>query len=226
MGRYFRHLHPFYGIKAGDLRQLIRKVQEEHCSEWTASSLMDTAETLLGEEYGEKKMLGVYLLGVPYNLKKIQQVPTIIDIFGGYIEEYVNDWATCDNLSSQVVRHVLTAKPEHIPKVQAWSTSSNDWKQRASCVSFLSHARHGTHNEIILDIATRVIQNRNRFPQLGVGWMLRDLTLADEDAVVEFIKEHYTEFTREGLRYAIEKMNKSLRQDLLNYGKADSSKRR
>lgn len=103
--------------------------------------------------------------------------------------------------------------------VQSWCRSSNDWKQRASCVSFVCLARHGDYNEVILDIAKRVIQNPERFPQLGVGWVLRELSLADESAVVTFIKENYGEFTREGLRYAIEKMEDPLRQELLHYEK-------
>jgi len=52
-----------------------------------------------------------------------------------------------------------------------------------------------------------------------IGWVLRELSVADEDIVICFIKNHYDEFTREGLRYAIEKMNKPLQKQLLNYDK-------
>ena len=162
-------------------------------------------------------LLGVYLLGVPANLKKIQDEPQVIETLGGFVERYVNDWATCDTLSSQVVRKLISAKPEYAPMVQSWSRSSYDWKQRASCISFVVLAKHGEYNEVILDIAVHVIQNQERFPQLGVGWVLRELSLADGDAVVGFIKEHYGQFTREGLRYAIEKMDKTLQKQLLKY---------
>lgn len=218
--KYFKHIHPFYGIKSPALRKMVRKVQEQHQTEWTSTTLLDTAEALLEASHGEKKLLGVYLLGVSSNLKRIQEEPQVIEKLGGFIESHVNDWATCDGLSSQVVRKLIASNSNYAPEVQSWCRSSNDWKQRASCVSFVPLAHHGEYNDVILDIATNVIQNAERFPQLGVGWMLRNLSMADEAAVVAFIKEHYSEFTREGLRYAIEKMNEPLRQELLHYDKS------
>lgn len=220
MERYFKHIHPFYGIKSPALRSMIKIVQSQYKTEWTVESLLETSEQLLSASYGEKKLLGVYLLGVPSNLKIIQREPQVIELLGTFIDNHVQDWATCDGLSSQVVRKLITSNPNvYTTKVQAWCRSSNDWKQRASCVSFICLARHGEYNDVIIDIVTNVIQNRFRFVQLGAGWVLRELSLADEAEVVSFIKSHYNEFTREGLRYAIEKMNKPLQIQLLNYGK-------
>lgn len=219
MANYFKQVHPFYGIKSVELRYMIRQVQDKHRNEWTAPLLLNTAEMLLSEQHGEKKMLGVYLLGVPFNLKIIREDSRALQTIGDFIVNHVNDWATCDGLASQVVRHLITAKPEYIPQVKQWCRSSNDWKQRACCVSFLSYARQGAQRDSILDIVTHVINNSSRFPQLGAGWVLRELSITEEDVVVQFIKNNYSKFTREGLRYAIEKMKHCLRKELLDYGK-------
>jgi len=231
MERYMKNIYPFYGIKSPELRLMIKQVQVQYKSQWTSKILLATSEELLSSNYGDKKMLGVYLLGVPSNLKLIQCEPYIIETLGTFIDNYVNDWATCDGLSSQVLRKLTAlddktnnstnhSNERFATKVQSWCKSTNgDWKQRSSCISFVCLARHGNYNDIILNIATNVIQNQNRFPQLGVGWVLRELSVADEDVVVSFIKNHYTEFTREGLWYAIEKMNKPLQKQLLNYDK-------
>lgn len=228
MYRYMKNIHPFYGIKSPELRLMIKQVQSQYKSQWTSKILLETSEELLADEYGDKKMLGVYLLGVPSNLKLIQYEPYIIETLGTFIDNYVNDWATCDGLSSQVIRKLIAlddrtkynSTERFATKVQSWCTSTNgDWKQRSSCISFVCLARHGNYNDIILNIATNIIQNQNRFPQLGVGWVLRELSVANEDIVVRFIKNHYNEFTREGLRYAIEKMNKPLQKQLLKYDK-------
>ena len=48
---------------------------------------------------------------------------------------------------------------------------------------------------------------------------MRELSVADEDVVIDFIRENYRQFSREGLRYAIEKMDEGLRKELLSYGK-------
>jgi hypothetical protein len=45
-----------------------------------------------------------------------------------------------------------------------------------------------------------------RFAQTGAGWVLRELSLADQERVVAFVEERIGQFTREGLAYATEKM--------------------
>lgn len=66
-------------------------MREKHRADWTVCSLLETAETLLQDQYGKKKMLGVNLLGVPYNKKIIQDDPHVIQTIGRFIESYVND---------------------------------------------------------------------------------------------------------------------------------------
>lgn len=236
--RYFKGVHSFYGVKSPELRSIVRNVQSEYRSRWTAPLLLETAERLLAEPYGEKKLLAVYLLGHDHNLKLLRKgndddddnakaTAVVAHRIGELVERYVADWATCDGLSSQVVRRLMTEGGDSgretndavVEEVRSWSKSTNDWKQRASCVSLLCLARRGAHNEVVTDVATRVVRNSSRFPQLGVGWVLRELSLADRTLVVEFIKAHYDSFSREGLRYAIEKMERPLQQELLRYGK-------
>ena len=59
------------------------------------------------------------------------------------------------------------------------------------------------------------MKNDERFVQLGLGWVLRELYLADRDLVLSFLAAHYGELSREGLRYAIEKMPAELQMRLL-----------
>ena len=170
-----KNIHPFYGIKSPELRLMIKQVQCQYKSQWTSKILVETSEELLSSKYGDKKMLGVYLLGAPSNLKLIQCEPYIIETLGTFIDNYVNDWATCDGLSSQVIRKLIAlddkannnsnhSREERFATiVQSWCTSTNgDWKERSSCISFVCLAPHGNYNDIILNIATNVIQNQNR----------------------------------------------------------------
>lgn len=52
---------------------------------------------------------------------------------------------------------------------------------------------------------------------MGVGWLLRELSLADLKLTKTFIKENYNYFIREGLRYATEKMKQSDKTSIMNY---------
>ena len=46
----------------------------------------------------------------------------------------------------------------------------------------------------------RLAQRDDRFVQLGMGWVLRELSLADRDAVISFLKDHAPTIRREALR--------------------------
>lgn len=122
---------------------------------------------------------------------------------------------TCSQLRFS---EMIKLKPELAQVMLDWSKDETfKWRQRSACVSFVKIARFGKHNEVIYKIATNCIKNQYRFTQLGVGWMLRELSLADLTGVIAFIKKHYSLFTREGLRYAIEKMKPNMRKELLEY---------
>lgn len=110
--------------------------------------------------------------------------------------------------------------PDIAEKLEEWSKKTTLlWRQRSSCVSFVKIARYGKHNERLYRIAANAVTSPERFAQLGCGWMLRELSLADQKGVVTFIKENHDCFSREGLRYAIEKMPKTLQAELLAFTK-------
>ena len=56
-----------------------------------------------------------------------------------------------------------------------------------------------------------------------ISWVLRELSLADLSGVKMFIKNNYEYISREGLRYAIEKMNGQDKAKLLAYSGSASS---
>jgi hypothetical protein len=62
---------------------------------------------------------------------------------------------------------------------------------------------------------TAVVRNRDRFVQLGMGWVLRELFLADRKATLGFLGRHSARINGEALRYTIEKMPKTMQRRVL-----------
>ena len=60
---------------------------------------------------------------------------------------------------------------------------------------------------MLFEICGEVIKCQERFAQLGCGWLLREISLVDKEKVKIFIEENLEKFSKEGLRYAVEKMN-------------------
>lgn len=217
MAKYFKGVLKFHGIKMPELKQIFSDIYKQYISQEDISQQIKLAYKLIESNYGEEKKFGVMLLQKNLKYLNAQHISEIADV----IENHVYDWATCDGLSGSLIGKMIRRDPSLSKSTYAWRNSSNLWLQRSSCLVYLPTARLGNHNEQIIKTCKVCVQNSERFVQLGVGWILRELSLADLDLVVEFIKANYNYFSREGLRYAIEKMKPQLRQKLLNYNKSN-----
>ena len=58
----------------------------------------------------------------------------------------------------------------------------------------------------IIHVMNSAVKNPYRFTQLGVGWVLRDVSVHNKKLVIDFLNTHEDDFTREAVRYATEKM--------------------
>lgn len=55
-------------------------------------------------------------------------------------------------------------------------------------------------------VTRSAVKNSYRFTQLGVGWVLRDVSVHHPTVVIDFLNKHEEDFTKEAVRYATEKM--------------------
>jgi 3-methyladenine DNA glycosylase AlkD len=175
---------------------------------------IELAIGLLKSKYFEDKTIGVRILGD--NVKFLDK--EILDDFFKLFDEHIYEWATCDVLSSKVISKIIINDNSAAEVMVAWSKSDKLWAKRASIISFVNLARKYDFDKIIIEICQNLIINDFRFIQLAVGWCLRNLGEKNLDLVLGFIKKNYKHFSREGLRYAAEKMKPELKEKVLkNY---------
>jgi 3-methyladenine DNA glycosylase AlkD len=185
----------------------------------------DLFTTLMKTDYQEEKSVATNLMRDVLNKKPFSLNSADLEFLGKDVfdAQLAYDWGTVDTLCGKVIHFILVndGNNSNSPVNQTllqWARQTDlPWKQRASCVAYVKLAKHGNHTDIIMEIAQSCISNQHRFVQLGCGWMLREAYLADPQRVVRFITDNYNDFTREGLRYAIEKMDKTLQQTLLKW---------
>lgn len=208
--RYFKGVIPFIGVKAPTVRTVARDLVAAHLRDDIAV-LVQASLTLLRQPHMEEKQVAILMLE---RLRR-RWPPTLLDDIDGIFDEATNDWATCDAIAGRLIHPMLPHDARIAKRMVRWSKSAHPWRQRAAAVAFVKSARRGTHNETILAICHRLAQRDDRFVQLGMGWVLRELSLADRDAVISFLKDHAPTIRREALRYAIEKMPQVAREELL-----------
>ena len=203
--RYFLGAVRFHGCKKPTVKAvsaaLLPRLKEASVEKQRAEAF-----ALLRSPWMEERQLGTLLL---HRLRK--RLPDdVVEELAEVFDTHVRDWASCDTLSGQVLRELM-GRPTTRKRILAWSRSENPWRQRASAIALLSEARHGEVNRDVLAVCARIVKNPDRFVQLGAGWVLRELSLADRGLVLRFLDQHAASVSREGLRYALEKMPATVR---------------
>eukprot|EP00768_Dysnectes_brevis_P006879 gnl/Dysnectes_brevis/5597_a8123_718.p1 GENE.gnl/Dysnectes_brevis/5597_a8123_718~~gnl/Dysnectes_brevis/5597_a8123_718.p1 ORF type:complete len:274 (+),score=12.96 gnl/Dysnectes_brevis/5597_a8123_718:46-867(+) len=214
--RYLKNQVKSRGMKAPTIDLIFKPFYKTHIKPLDLEEQLAIALSLLASEYQDDKRCGIGIMS--NNVRHL--TPSHLAYIKTFIPYHVYEWATCDTLSSRVFSLMIKRDPAlFIPLIHIWKDSPYMWVQRASCVSFVRHARHGDPlvTSTVIDICETCVTNPERFVQLGVGWVLRELSQADLGLVVRFIKRHYHHHSREGLRYALEKMSTELRKELMTY---------
>lgn len=222
---YMKHVLPFRGLKLPQVRAVLHGwIKTENFLHQPLPQQFSTALALIQEPWGEDKLAGILILQEVLIKRKLIQWETDLPKFAEFFDAgYIQEWNTCDWFCVKVLNPLI--KQQGKPCAMAimdWCHAENFWRRRASVVSFVNLAKQGDRNfpeftELLLKTCEVVICSPERFAQTGTGWALRELGLADQTAVVHLIETHSTQFSSEGLRYAIEKMPPDLQTQLKQY---------
>jgi 3-methyladenine DNA glycosylase AlkD len=101
--------------------------------------------------------------------------------------------------------------PKYLENLKKWARSKNRWMRRASSVTLIIPARHGKFLKNIFEIADILLLDKGDLVQKGYGWMLKAGSEAHQKEVFEYVMKNKDKMPRTALRYAIEKMPKSLK---------------
>ena len=102
--------------------------------------------------------------------------------------------------------------PSYISNLKKWAKSKNRWVRRASAVSLIIPARRGKFLKDMFEIADILLLDQDDLVQKGYGWMLKTASQAHQKEVFDYVVKNKTRMPRTALRYAIEKMPKSLKE--------------
>jgi 3-methyladenine DNA glycosylase AlkD len=194
----------FLGVRVPNIRKIARRFPN--------LSLEALAE-LLDSPYHEVRLCALIILVSRYR-KSADKAPCI----HFYLEHLsgVNNWdlvdASCyhllgDYLLEQGDRSILYRLAE----------SGHLWKRRIAIVTTLAFIRSGQIDDTFA-IAEILLQDSHPLIHKAVGWMLREAGKKDPKKLLVFLNRHAADMPRTMLRYAMEKMDRSVREDYMKRG--------
>jgi 3-methyladenine DNA glycosylase AlkD len=204
--RFFREEVRMYGIRSAVVINIAREHYKfirdkgkseifSHCEELWRSGIMEESFIACNWSY--------------YVHKSYE--PSDFGIFTGWVNSYVNNWASCDTLCNHSVGTLVEMFPDLLAGLKTWAKSDNRWVKRASAVSLIVPARRGKFLEDILEIADILLTDGDDMVRKGYGWMLKAASQSHQDEVFGYVMRRKPVMPRTSLRYAIEKMPQELK---------------
>ena len=167
---------------------------------------------LIRQPLAEDKLAGVLMLSEHLiDELALDDLPTFRALLA---EEHLGDWSSCDWFCVKVLGRMLerSAERERIAdELIEWTRSEELWVRRAGIVAFVNLAPKGDAalpglTERVLTGARRNAADSRRFAQTSVGWVLRELSATEPEAVRRFLAEHGEQLSAEARRAASAKL--------------------
>ncbi|MGB7567284.1 MAG: DNA alkylation repair protein [Chitinivibrionales bacterium] len=204
--RFFKEKVKFYGVK----NPIESKIGNKHfkaVKDKNKTEIFNLCEELWRSGYMEESLIAC---NWSYYVRKDYE-PKDFRIFEKWVNNFVNNWASCDTLCNHTVGAFVEMYPEYVSVLEKWALSKNRWMRRASAVSLIIPARKGKFMQEIFKIADALLLDEDDLVQKGYGWMLKAASQAHQEQVLNYVIRKKSIMPRTALRYAIEKMPKELK---------------
>jgi 3-methyladenine DNA glycosylase AlkD len=204
--RFFKEKIKLYGIKNATVHKIAKRYFEM-IKEKPKSTIFELCEILMQSGFIEESFIAC---DWSYSINKYYEHYDF-HIFERWINNYVNNWATCDTLCNHTLGEFLMKFPEYAVNLENFAKSENRWVRRAAAVSLIIPAKKGHFLNETFVIATILIHDKDDLVQKGYGWMLKAASESHQKEVFDFVIKNKNAMPRTTLRYAIEKMPKELK---------------
>jgi 3-methyladenine DNA glycosylase AlkD len=171
------------GVTVPRIRSLSKTFKQKY-SNLTIEELCAIMDTLCKNKCREEILFGIFLIA---NFKKnILAIPwTKINSW----LDALDNWETCDQLSSNIVTPIIAKNISLIDKLKPLAQSNNLWKRRFA-VATAANINHGGRQfpDQTLAICKILLTDKEIMVTKAVGWALREISKKSPDLVFNFLK--------------------------------------
>lgn len=192
----------FLGIRVPVVRQQVRKHKDEP---------LEQVIELLHSQYHEARLLALVMLVDRFQRGDEALKLAVFDVYLANTA-YINNWDLVDSSAHKIVGAYLVDQPRQL--LYDLAVSDMLWERRISIIATFWFIKDGDLSDA-LALAEILVNDDHDLMHKAVGWVLREVGKQDLAAMEAFLLKHYHTMPRTMLRYAIEKLPESRRQEYL-----------
>lgn len=174
-----------YGVTVPKLRQLAKEYKCK-LKNIDYESLLKTADKLFADKNREEILFIIFLLS-NYNKEKENISWYRISRW----IKHIDNWETCDQLSSNIVTDIIIKNIELSKELEALATSDNFWLRRFA-IATVANMNHGGRQYPILtfDISKILLTDKEKMVIKAVGWAIREISKDCPNETIKFLNEN------------------------------------
>jgi 3-methyladenine DNA glycosylase AlkD len=179
------------------------------------------AVALIRRPMTEDKLAGILFLQeilIPLGEPSCRELTPSFE--GLFSDGHLSDWNSVDWFAVKVLGPLIRRDGEPCARaISGWRATPVLWQRRAGAVAFVGPLHDGElfagmYDEVIACCET-LVASTQRFSQTGAGWVLRELSEADPDRVIAFIRTHRSRMSRDALTRAVAKLPAAVQAEIL-----------
>lgn len=209
-GSFFKEEVKAFGVKVPEVTKIAERLfrQIEHRNKDT---IFGFCEELLKSGYVEEAVVAYRWSDWLHD----RYEPEDFQVFEHWLSTYVSNWAECDTLCNHTLGTFIEKYPEYVERLKGWTRSQNRWVRRGAAATLVLPARKGLFLGDVLEIADKLLLDKDDLVQKGYGWMLKEASKKHQQQVFDYVIRNKSMMPRTALRYAIEKMSQNLRKEAM-----------
>lgn len=198
----------FLGITVPQQRTIAKK--------YTSLATLHDIAALLESPIHEHRLTALLILVYKNEKASPEEQRAIFDFYLSHTKG-INNWDLVDASARPIVGEYLlaTEKKENTPKLLVDLAQSKDlWERRIAIVATYAYIRKAILFPTF-EITELLMKDTHDLIHKACGWMLRETGKKDIEALIEFVEKHKAVMPRTMLRYAIERMDRETREELM-----------
>lgn len=205
---YMRHVISFRGVNLSAIRDELKKWHtSEHIDSLSIDQQRRLAFDFFESEYAEDKLAGV--LFVELYLQDLDWKMLLKETEDLFSKQLIYDWNVCDWYCIRILKPLIERNGMSCAKhISSWHSADYVWQARASLVAFCYLTMEKNYIPLFMKSASILIQRKERFAKTAVGWVLREHSKTDKNAVVDFVKRYRADFSTESINNALKYFSK------------------
>jgi 3-methyladenine DNA glycosylase AlkD len=168
-------------------------------------------ELLLQSKVHEYRFVALQILVAQYKGGDEEMREKVVDFYLSHTD-CVNNWDLVDASAGGILGMHLKTHPRGV--LLRLVASESLWERRIAMIATMTLVRTGETKDA-LQVAKMLLGDSHDLIHKAVGWVLREVGVADRPALLAFLKKHYERLPRTALRYAIEHFSPEARKKML-----------